>query len=72
MDAATRLKTTVLILGAWGCGAYGNDATLVAEAFKAAIPRYSGDIPLVVFACYGYAPNREAFQHVFGEASNGS
>ena len=68
MYQANLLKTEVLVLGAWGCGEYGNDATLVANSFKKAISRYGGDVPQVVFACWGYSPNRKAFERVFGDS----
>lgn len=65
MHQAGILNTKVLILGAWGCGAYGNDPVLVAQEFQKALTKYSGTIPRVVFACYGESSNREAFQHIF-------
>jgi len=38
-----------LVLGAWGCGVFGNDPTVVAEAFAAALRRHP-DFDHVVFA----------------------
>ncbi len=55
----------VLILGAWGCGVYGNDPTLVAEAFRDALATHSGSISQVVFAVYGDKTNQAAFARVF-------
>ncbi len=46
-----------LVLGAWGCGVFGNDPTTVAEAFAAALDRYS--MEHVVFAILGR--NRDEF-----------
>ncbi len=45
-----------IILGAWGCGAFGNDPTMVAECFKLAlneVPAFSN----VTFAVYDTRPN---------------
>jgi uncharacterized protein (TIGR02452 family) len=63
---AATMGADVLILGAWGCGEYGNDPKVVAECFKEAIATQSGSIRHVVFACYGPAVNRDAFKKVFG------
>jgi uncharacterized protein (TIGR02452 family) len=49
-----------LVLGAWGCGVFGNDPTTVAEAFAAALERYP--MEHVVFAVLG--PNRAEFAAV--------
>jgi uncharacterized protein (TIGR02452 family) len=68
---ATLLGTDVLILGPWGCGAYGNDATVVAEAFKEAVAQHSGGIPHVLFACYGDKSNRLAFRSTFLKEARG-
>ena len=62
---AAKAGTEVLILGAWGCGAYGNDPLMVAHAFQAALATQSGDIPKVVFAIYGVKANQDAFKQVF-------
>jgi len=62
---AERDGTEVLVLGAWGCGAYGNDPAMVAKAFKEAVETQAGDIPRVVFAVYGLAVNRNTFKQVF-------
>ena len=54
-----------LVLGAWGCGAFRNDPTRVAEAFARALERQGGAFQRVVFAVWDprpEAPNRRAFQ----------
>ena len=61
---ANKDGTEVLILGAWGCGAYGNDPLMVAQEFQKAIATQAGSIPRVVFAVYGLASNRETFKQV--------
>ena len=50
-----------LVLGAWGCGVFGNDPTTVAEAFAAVLPQFP--LEHVVFAILG--PNRDEFAAVF-------
>ncbi|MET8147661.1 TIGR02452 family protein [Actinoplanes sp. NPDC049668] len=54
-----------LVLGAWGCGVFGNDPAVVAGAFAAALERQPMDE--VVFAVLG--PNRAAFEAVFASAA---
>ncbi len=46
-----------LVLGAWGCGVFGNDPATVAEAFAAALARHP--VEHVVFAVLG--PHRDEF-----------
>ena len=41
----------VLVLGAWGCGAWRNPPAHVAEVFRAVLREYSGVFHSVVFAC---------------------
>ncbi|GIG89403.1 TIGR02452 family protein [Plantactinospora endophytica] len=56
-----------LVLGAWGCGVFGNDPTVVAEAFAEALPE-SPWFTLVVFAVLDRqrdAPTLAAFRKVF-------
>jgi uncharacterized protein (TIGR02452 family) len=53
-----------LVLGAWGCGVFGNDPTTVAEAFAAALAEYP--MEHVVFAVLG--PNRDEFTAAFAAA----
>ncbi|MFB9360214.1 TIGR02452 family protein [Actinoplanes nipponensis] len=53
-----------LVLGAWGCGVFGNDPTTVAEAFAAALA--GQPMVHVVFAVLG--PNRAEFAAVLAGA----
>ena len=62
-----------IVLGAWGCGVFGNDPELVASLFKKALKQlpYFDE---VVFAIYD-APDSEvykAFEEVFGEEREGN
>lgn len=50
---AEKAGTEVLILGAWGCGAYGNDPAIVGRAFQDAVKTQAGSIERVVYAVYG-------------------
>ena len=65
-----------LVLGAWGCGAFGNDPALVAAAFRdevrAAAAR--GDVEHVVFAMGDSGAGRRnaaLFREVFGLPAHG-
>ncbi len=57
-----------IILGAWGCGAFGNDPDMVANAFKQALV----DIPDFGHVCFAVYDSREGtpiyttFKQVFG------
>lgn len=53
-----------LVLGAWGCGVFGNDPATVAAAFAAALARHP--MEQVVFAVLG--PNRDEFTAAFAAA----
>ena len=41
LDVAAKEKVEVLILGAWGCGAFGNDIAVVSKAFYSLLENYS-------------------------------
>ena len=40
LDVAAKEKAEVLILGAWGCGAFGNDIAVVSNAFYSLLENY--------------------------------
>ena len=58
-----------LVLGAWGCGAFGNDPRIVAEAFKSALKQDGLEMYFdkVCFAVYGNeaSNNYRTFKLVF-------
>eukprot|EP01061_Rhynchopus_euleeides_P013092 TRINITY_DN22962_c0_g2_i1.p2 TRINITY_DN22962_c0_g2~~TRINITY_DN22962_c0_g2_i1.p2 ORF type:complete len:264 (+),score=68.93 TRINITY_DN22962_c0_g2_i1:165-956(+) len=60
-----------VVLGAWGCGAFGNDAEKVAEAFRLELRRMPGVFDDVVFAIPNKRshPNVAAFLQAFPEAA---
>lgn len=47
-----------LVLGAWGCGTYGNDPGRIAEAFHSALREQAGAFAEVVFAIADWSPER--------------
>jgi uncharacterized protein (TIGR02452 family) len=48
LDVACKKRTEVLILGAWGCGAFKNPSEIVAKVFHTLLPNY--DFETVEFA----------------------
>lgn len=57
-----------LVLGAWGCGAFGNDPRRTAEDFRAALEGpYAQTFDEVVFAVTDWSPGRR-FLGPFGDA----
>ena len=62
-----------LVLGAWGCGAFGNDPTRTAQDFRAALEgRFAGAFDRVVFAIADWSPERRflgPFRDVFAAES---
>ena len=62
LDVAALKKAEVLILGAWGCGAFHNDPYVVSRAFHTLLPRY--DFQIVEFAL---ASNDDVSHSVFAK-----
>jgi len=67
-------RTEVLILGAWGCGVFGNDPEMVASVFSRLLesPRFKSSFREVIFAIPGHlgidaSQNLSAFQAEFAE-----
>lgn len=66
LQVAEKYQTETLILGAWGCGVFGNDTYFVASAMKAAIAIEG--FPKVVFAVpHGRDLNYDIFLSVLQE-----
>jgi len=72
---ALRKGVNVLVLGPFGCGAYGNDASDVAFLFARAIYKYGKNFKAIYFP-FKYDANNmrsrynfESFQKVFREHS---
>ena len=61
-----------LVLGAWGCGVFGNDPAVVAAAFTAGLARTRGRFDQIVFAVLDRqrgAPTHAAFARALGRRS---
>ena len=69
LRAAVRYGYKNLVLGAWGCGAFGNDPDMVAKCFQQALAADSLTLyfDTVCFAVYGSedSKNYQAFKSVF-------
>lgn len=62
-----------IVLGAWGCGVFGNDPTDIATLFAEALrndSRFAGAFERITFGVFDFAdgnPTYEAFRKVFAE-----
>jgi uncharacterized protein (TIGR02452 family) len=65
-----------VVLGAWGCGAFGNDGHSIAALFRKAFDgRFAGVFEQVVFAITDWSRERKfigPFGKVFGRSGAGS
>jgi uncharacterized protein (TIGR02452 family) len=65
---ARAYRYAALVLGAWGCGAFGNDVRRTARDFRDALENeFSGAFAAVVFAIADWSPERR-FLGPFREA----
>jgi uncharacterized protein (TIGR02452 family) len=74
LEVAAAHGHRALVLGAWGCGVFGNDAATVARIFAEHLGQTAGWFDHVVFAVLDRqrgAPTYNAFAEVFG-VKNGS
>lgn len=55
LDIAAHHGHSSIILGAWGCGAFGNNPVMIAEAFKLALEK----IPAFEHVCFAVYDTRE-------------
>jgi uncharacterized protein (TIGR02452 family) len=69
LDVSRAYGYETLVLGAWGCGAFGNDPNSTAEDFREALENeYSGWFSEIVFAVTDWSPDRRylgPFRDVF-------
>ena len=61
-EVAMENKAEVLILGAFGCGAFCNPPELVAEVFAKLTERYREDFDVIEYAVYHTAREKENFE----------
>ena len=62
-------KADILVLGAFGCGAFRNDPTVVANAYKTAMsvfPKVFDKIEFAVYCPPGRSENYDVFSRVLG------
>ncbi len=65
IKSAIKNQAEVLVLGAWGCGAFGQDATIMAEIFKSVLSHYKGYFKIIEFAIRSHTNKKEIFETVF-------
>ena len=68
LTVAAAKQADILVLGAFGCGAFQNDPEVVAKAYKTAIAEFPKVFDSVEFAVYcspGNERNYEAFKKIF-------
>ena len=70
LNAAAANGAEVVILGAFGCGAFRNKPEVVAKAYAAVVPEYAKQFKKIEFAIYcpkgKPTDNYDAFKSVFG------
>ncbi|MBQ7476500.1 MAG: TIGR02452 family protein [Selenomonadaceae bacterium] len=63
----------IFVTGAFGCGAFGNNPYVVAQAYKNILPEFDGHFKEIIFAIY-FTPrekkNFDAFNKTFSENHN--
>ena len=60
LEVAKAFGHDTLVLGAWGCGAFGNDPRQTARDFRNALEkRFDGAFKEVVFAVADWSPERK-------------
>lgn len=64
MEIAKAEKNEVVILGAFGCGAFENNPEVVAKASKNVIDKFIRDFEMIEFAIY-CSPRDEQNYHIF-------
>lgn len=70
LNVAAGNGVEVLILGAFGCGAFENDPNIVARAYYDVLKEYAGYFDVIEFAVYSNAfelKNFKAFEEVFAQ-----
>jgi uncharacterized protein (TIGR02452 family) len=71
LAVASRYNHKALVLGAWGCGAFGNDGHMIARLFKTALTEnFSGRFEQVIFAIADWSPELRFISPFVEEFSN--
>lgn len=65
LSVCAKMGYKKLVLGAWGCGSFGNDPMLVARLFEKNIRLFRGSFEEIEFAVLGNAANFNSFHKVF-------
>ena len=68
LTCAAAKKADILVLGAFGCGAFQNDPEVVARAFKTALQEFPKVFEQIEFAVYcppGGSRNYDVFSKTF-------
>ena len=66
LNIAASKQADILVLGAFGCGAFSNNPKVVATAYKEILPEFDGVFKLIEFAVYTSAKDKTNFE-VFNE-----
>ncbi len=70
LTAAAAQGAEILVLGAFGCGAFRNDPKIVAAAYKKVLPEFYGRFRRIEFAVYrqasGKSRNYSVFKSILG------
>lgn len=65
IKSAIKNRAEVLVLGAWGCGAFGQDSIVMAEIFSSVLSHYKGYFKIIEFAIRSHTNKKEIFETVF-------
>jgi uncharacterized protein (TIGR02452 family) len=58
LEIARAFEYSALVLGAWGCGAFGNDPARTARDFRQGLERHASAFSEVVFAIVDWSAER--------------
>lgn len=70
LRVAAANHANILVLGAFGCGAFQNDPRIVAQAYKEILPEFQGYFKVICFAVYcppGDTRNYSIFEQLLGK-----